>query len=225
MTYYLYRITNLVNNKIYFGKTDNIKKRWNSHKTAARTQDPKDYTYLHRAMNKHGFDNFIIEKIEEFGNEIDALNAEIFYIDKHQTMNRNIGYNLSKGGDGISGFKFSAEQKKKMSEARKGKRIGNDNPFYGKTHTQEVRELISRMASQRTGNKNPFYGKKHTEASISLQRINHYNKKKIFTEEMIEEIKYKKQVLKITYKNIAKEYGVHWKTISNAINGKRAYTK
>src|ERR1700686_4620871 len=121
MTYYLYKITNLVNNKIYFGKTDNIRKRWNAHKSAARKQDPKDYTYIHRAMNKYGFDKFVIEKIEEFDSEMDALNAEILSIDKWQTMNRNIGYNLSKGGDGISGFKFSDKQKKKMSEARKGK--------------------------------------------------------------------------------------------------------
>lgn len=34
------------------------------------------------------------------------------------------------------------EAKKKISEKRKGKKMGKDNPFYGKTHSKEIRNLL-----------------------------------------------------------------------------------
>ena len=40
---------------------------------------------------------------------------------------------------------------------------GKGNPFYGKTHTQEVKEALSELAKNRTGELNPFYGKRHSE--------------------------------------------------------------
>jgi group I intron endonuclease len=143
MTYYLYKITNLVNNKIYYGKTDNIRKRWNAHKTAARRQDINDYSYLHRAMNKYGVKNFSIEKIEDFDTEVAALRAEMTYIKLYDTTNRKIGYNLTQGGEGSSGFKHSDESKRKMSKAKKGKYIEENNPFYGKQHTEEFKSQQS----------------------------------------------------------------------------------
>lgn len=40
---------------------------------------------------------------------------------------------------------------------------GEGNPFYGKTHSEETKKILSELAKQRTGEKNPFYGKHHTE--------------------------------------------------------------
>lgn len=39
------------------------------------------------------------------------------------------------------------EKRARLSAVRKGKRTGKDNPFYGKTHTPEVRERIAKAAS------------------------------------------------------------------------------
>lgn len=44
--------------------------------------------------------------------------------------------NLTDGGDGVSGMIHSDETKKKMSENRSGAK----NSFYGKTHTEEVKD-------------------------------------------------------------------------------------
>ena len=42
-----------------------------------------------------------------------------------------------------------------------GERLfGEFNPFYGKTHTQEVLDKLAALSRQRTGEKNHFYGKK-----------------------------------------------------------------
>ena len=59
-------------------------------------------------------------------------------------------------GEGLrKGIKLSEETKQKISNSKKGKKIkntenykkrcGNKNPFYGKTHTIEVRKLISKL--------------------------------------------------------------------------------
>jgi len=40
------------------------------------------------------------------------------------------------------GMRYSEEEKLEMSKKRKGKYTGKDNPFYGKTHTPEVKENL-----------------------------------------------------------------------------------
>ena len=62
MTGYIYKITNLINQKAYIGKTTStIEKRWKEH-----CQDYKRRQYekrpLYDAMNKYGIENFSIEK-------------------------------------------------------------------------------------------------------------------------------------------------------------------
>jgi len=144
MKYYVYKITNLVNGKIYIGKTADVRKRWNKHKAAARKKSKKDYTYVHRALNKYGFDNFSVETIAEYDLEKDCLTAETAFIKLYNTRDRDIGYNLTDGGDGPSGFKPSDETRRKMSEAKKGKYVGEENPFYGKRHTEEYKRQSSK---------------------------------------------------------------------------------
>ena len=79
------------------------------------------------------------------------------------------------------GYKQSEEHKQRISKARKGKFTGNNNPFFGKKHTDETKKKISRkvctlsedhkkkISSSLLGNKNPFFGKHHTE--ITKQKL------------------------------------------------------
>ena len=42
--------------------------------------------------------------------------------------------------------------------------IGINNPFYGKTHSEETKNIIrEKNRKNMTGEKNPFYGKTHSE--------------------------------------------------------------
>ena len=41
------------------------------------------------------------------------------------------------------GKPISAETRKKLREANKGKKLGKDNPFYGKKHSEEARRKIA----------------------------------------------------------------------------------
>ena len=53
---YLYQITNLINNKVYIGQTNNITKRWSNHK-CCNSPD----MVIAKAIKKYGIENFKFE--------------------------------------------------------------------------------------------------------------------------------------------------------------------
>ena len=59
--------------------------------------------------------------------------------------------NLSRGGHGLSGYRFTAEQKARVSEAHIGIQAGEKHPLFGKPKTNETRQKISAGLA---GNKN-----------------------------------------------------------------------
>ena len=73
--------------------------------------------------------------------EEEAFKHEIYMISVfgRKDLGTGILYNRSIGGDGASGFIHSQEAREKIRKSK----IGKNNPFYNKTHTQEAREKIS----------------------------------------------------------------------------------
>lgn len=97
--------------KIYIGLTSKeLHIRINGHK---RTSNTNAKTYFHKAIKKYGIINFkwkIIERNEDLNI---AKKNEKYYIKLYKS---NIeGYNLTQGGDGVCGYKFSDEDKKYIS--------------------------------------------------------------------------------------------------------------
>lgn len=100
---FIYKITNKENGKIYIGQTTrNVQIRWKEHIRRSRQLNTiHSYYPLYRAMRLHGIDSFSIETIEECDNAL--LNAqEEFWISYYKSYDRNIGYNMTMGGDGGS---------------------------------------------------------------------------------------------------------------------------
>jgi predicted GIY-YIG superfamily endonuclease len=118
--FYVYCFTNKVNGKVYIGKTKNMKKRINNHKNANG-----ECPFFHSAIKKYGFDNFELNIIGEYLTEDEALRTEIHYIKQHQSNIRKHGYNLTSGGEGMSGYKHSPETIAKLSQSLKGRTVVN----------------------------------------------------------------------------------------------------
>jgi hypothetical protein len=85
----IYKITNLVNNKIYIGKDT--------------TSNPNYFgsgLIIRKAIKKYGLENFIKEVIDETEDYKELSKREISWIEKLNSTNKKIGYNISTGGDG-----------------------------------------------------------------------------------------------------------------------------
>ncbi len=89
----IYKITNIINNKVYIGQSKNILFRWQKHRTIPFNPNHIDYDkLLYRAIRKYGLNNFEFEVIEECSiGELDQ--KEIYWIKYYDSCNRNKGYN------------------------------------------------------------------------------------------------------------------------------------
>ena len=91
---FIYKITNLINNKCYIGKTErSIEKRWKEH---LRKRNDLDLP-LYRALNKYGINNFQIEQLEECSSQI-IDERETYWITYYNSCEQ--GYNCTLGGEG-----------------------------------------------------------------------------------------------------------------------------
>lgn len=109
----IYKITNLVNSKIYIGLT--TKSYIKRFKTHLKNSEILDYA-LYRAIRKYGKDNFKIEVVEECDSIEELIKREAFWIKSLNSMNPNIGYNMINQEDW--GKVFSDEVRKKMSKTQ-----------------------------------------------------------------------------------------------------------
>ena len=165
----IYRIRNIINNKFYIGSTKNFSQRKSAHLSLLR-RHIHDNGRLQNAWNKYCEDNFVFEIIEEVEDLREKLiEREQYYFDTLNPNDEKNGYNLCLKAlsNSLKGKKFSIEHKKKLSialkgrvftqthrenlsKSLKGKYIGENNPFYGKKHTQESKNKIRAHASTLT---------------------------------------------------------------------------
>jgi group I intron endonuclease len=120
--FYIYIVTNLLNNKQYIGQH--------------ASNDESDSYYgsgkiLERSIKKYGKNNFKREIIQYCDYEMELDECEIYWIKELNTKVPN-GYNLTDGGEGGRGMIISMRVRKKQSEMMKGNKI-----WLGKHHTKE----------------------------------------------------------------------------------------
>lgn len=107
--YCVYIITNLINNKVYIGKTkSDTTRRWRDHIKTALSLEDKKYS-IHKAISKYGLNNFSFEILKYYKNEGGAFKGEKFYIKKYNSYLD--GYNETKGGKvGLPRQKLNSKQ-------------------------------------------------------------------------------------------------------------------
>ena len=134
----IYALVNKINGKIYIGKTiQAYTTRWREHYCNAVTKNLPNYLY--RAIRKYSWENF--DKVVIFQTDVldknsaDAIliEKERFYINLFRTDSSEFGYNLTKGGDGVVGIKFTEETRKQMSKSHLGEKHWNFRNFNNST--------------------------------------------------------------------------------------------
>lgn len=137
----IYRITNIVNGKIYIGQTLNPSKRWSLHKSESKKDKPS--MAINYAMKKYGIHNFTFEIIASC---LDLQSAndteEIIIVQEKSHVKYGMGYNVSNGGSNVSP---TEETRKKLSESLKGKPKSEEhkNKLKNKINSKETRLKIS----------------------------------------------------------------------------------
>ena len=116
----IYMHTNTITGRSYIGKTvKSMKDRWSIH--ISHSLSGYSNSAFHRAIRKYGIDCWDSRILIE--NSSDPNQDEIDMIKLHQSHVTQNGYNILKGGDGPG--------------------YGEDNHFYGKSHSLDTKLKIS----------------------------------------------------------------------------------
>lgn len=207
---YVYRITNLINGKIYIGKTINPKKRKNEH--FSNKDQNADHLLLKKAMKKYGKEHFKFEIIGEYSDEIIALDMEKYFIREFNASGRVNGYNLTFGGEGLSGFKHS----EKTKEILRIKNIGNLNPLYGKPQSTSLRAKQSHIQSNRKWKTNHS-----NESKLKLSIISKSVKLNFHSDDLKNEIIELYNSGKFTKNQLAEKFNIKYHTVVSLLRPKK----
>lgn len=156
----VYLVENKRNGKRYVGLTKHdLDTRWGQHVKDALHE--RSNMLLHKAIRKNGPDGFVRTVIDEAESEEQLRELEKSWIEALGTHVSQGGYNLTLGGDGVSGWSPSEEHREAIRQAHLGEKNHNYRKNWGKTSwTEEERQKVS---EKRMGDGNPMYGKSHTE--------------------------------------------------------------
>lgn len=167
----VYIHTNIHNNKVYIGITNDIKQRWQKQGGKYKAKN-KDGTYKQPAFAnaliqypdwdndwKHDIVSKCLTWEEACAKEIELIAQYRSNVSRwHDDAG---GYNMTDGGDGTVGRIYSEETREKMSIKAKERYANLDNRYWlGKHRDQETKDKISRgNKGKLVGDKNPNYGK------------------------------------------------------------------
>ena len=113
---YIYKHIRLDNNDVFYVGIGSKKRT-----TSKRSRNP----FWKNIVNKHGFKVEIIEEVDSWE---EACEKEQFWIKYYGRKNINEGnlVNMTDGGEGTFGRKFSDETKNKISKSKKGQKLAEE---------------------------------------------------------------------------------------------------
>jgi group I intron endonuclease len=270
IVYHIYFITNNIDGTVYVGLTKRPRKRWNEHLCRSRKGSK---FYVHSAIRKYGSENFSFDLVNEYDSLEKAKRAEIIYIAYLKESDIRL-YNLTDGGETSPHANIGRPMSQALKDRLSIMFSGENNPFYGKTHTEEIKskcidagrraleireeklgeEYVAwykascmRKSIAASGENNPFYGKTHSEDSLKKMSAwqvgtglgednvfygKHHTietKRKVslsntkLTKSDRDQIIEERNTLGSTYQVLADKYSVSIQTIANVLKGKYAY--
>lgn len=143
MIYNIYKIVCKTNKKEYYGRSQEIEKRFRSHKNMLRKNEHSNY-YLQKDWIEYGEEDFEFIIIHDFNNLEESIRQEQMYIDD----NIGVGYNVGSATNG--GDVMTHNPRKEETRALKQKIFsGEGNPMYGREKTQKMIDSVKEANSKK----------------------------------------------------------------------------
>lgn len=181
----IYKATNIINKKVYIGKTiGKLDRRKRDHEKASG--NPK--YYFHYALRKYGMNNFKWIILYRCTN-LDSLNRkEKKIIQIYNSNNQNYGYNITNGGEGGDTYTNNPRKEEILAAIIKERntevaKLRVSRVHKGKIVSEEVRRKQSKRVK---GTGNPIYGKQRSEEV--KEKIRQKNLGRIVPRELVERI-------------------------------------
>lgn len=206
MKKYIYKITNLINQKAYIGQTTDYKRRFTEHK--AKGYGWEDNKILYYAFDKYGINNFSFEVLEETENYDER---EKYWIEYYNTMKPN-GYNMIEGGSNPPVFR--GEEHHLATHSLNEIQIIINLLKNTDIPTKQIAEMTNyNHSSINRINIGELWKQENIEYPIRKENT------KSFKEERAENIINDLLNTKMTQKQIAQKYGVGRTTVTAINNG------
>ena len=142
----VYRITNLLDSRVYIGHSANVRNRLRQHVKAS------SHSPLNHDIQLYGAENFSWDVLQESESLGERHELEKFWIAKARST--EVGYNKASGGPGPTGFRMPESTKEKLRLAMTGRHDSEGTrekkrvAATGFTHSQATKDLLSKL---RTG--------------------------------------------------------------------------
>ena len=191
----LYKITNLINGKVYIGQSIHPDKRWWEHRNKAKKNFDK-YP-IHLAISKYGEKNFSFE-ILEWSEDYDNREKEL--IQEYNSISPN-GYNVAIGGSSIL-LKGKNHPRNTVTDENLYRVI--EDLRNGKLTDRAIAKKYS-LTDKIIADINHGYSHRLNDISYPIREKRGRQK---LTKEQVNEIKILLKTTSLSYTQIAKQFGV-----------------
>ena len=164
----VYKATNSITGMVYIGKTmgSMIARRYDHEK---RSKHQSARLFFHKAIKKYCPAAFVWEVMFYSDNEAVLTETERRQIKEIKTKAPS-GYNLTDGGDGISGFCVSLETRAKLRKASLGKKASPEARARMSAASKGVPKSASHLAAMRSEScksklRTKAIGRRHSQAT------------------------------------------------------------
>jgi group I intron endonuclease len=152
----VYKAENKVSRKVYIGiTTRDVNKRIVEHLVSN--------TYFGNALRKYGLQSFTISVIDSANDWKTLCGKEKYWIAFYDCRTPK-GYNITTGGEGVSGYVFTEEMRKHLSEMNTGKK-----------HSEETKQKMRQPRSEEFKEKHRLPRGPHTEEALQKMRKPKYS--------------------------------------------------